>query len=85
MKVVKYGRGMDEMNISEFKARCLAILEEVRTSGRPLLITKRGKPMATVSPAITTDAKAGYGCMAGTVDSSDWDIGPVDADWEATR
>ncbi|MFP5224765.1 MAG: type II toxin-antitoxin system Phd/YefM family antitoxin [Actinomycetota bacterium] len=75
---------MDEMNISEFKAKCLSVLEDVRTSGRSLLITKRGKPMATVSAPVTPEAKRGFGCMAGTVDSSGWDIGPVDADWEAT-
>lgn len=75
------------MNISEFKAKCLSVLEGVRTSGRPLLITKRGKPMATVSAAAAAApaSKGRFGCMTGTVDSSDWDIGPVDADWEATR
>ena len=34
----------------EFKARCLALLSEVAESGRPLVVTKRGKPVARVVP-----------------------------------
>ena len=36
--------------ISEFKATCLHLLEEVASTGKPLTITKRGRPIATVSP-----------------------------------
>ena len=38
------------MSISEFKATCLAALERVRQTGRPLLITKHGQPVAEVVP-----------------------------------
>ncbi len=34
----------------EFKARCLALLDEVAETGKPLLVTKRGKPVARVVP-----------------------------------
>lgn len=34
------------MKASEFKAKCLAVLDEVRDSGREVTITKRGKPVA---------------------------------------
>ncbi len=37
----------------EFKAKCLALLDEVAASGETLLITKRGKPVARVIPAET--------------------------------
>lgn len=37
--------------VAEFKARCLRLLDEVATQGRTLLITKRGKPIARVTPA----------------------------------
>jgi prevent-host-death family protein len=41
---------IESMSISEFKATCLAVLERVRKSGRPLLITRRGKPIAEITP-----------------------------------
>jgi len=33
----------------EFKAKCLAILDEVNESGEPVIVTKRGKPVARVT------------------------------------
>lgn len=35
---------------SRFKAQCLALLDEVAASGETIVITKRGKPVARVSP-----------------------------------
>ena len=37
------------MPISEFKAKCLRLLEEVASNGHTLIVTKRGKPLARVS------------------------------------
>lgn len=34
----------------EFKARCLALLDEVSQTGKPIVVTKRGKPVARVVP-----------------------------------
>lgn len=36
--------------ISEFKATCLKVLEQVRQTGEPILITKRGEPVAYITP-----------------------------------
>ena len=36
--------------VSKFKARCLALIDEVATTGRPLLVTKRGRAVARVTP-----------------------------------
>ncbi len=41
---------MKTMNASEFKAKCLAILDEVSQTGEPLTILKRGKPVARLVP-----------------------------------
>lgn len=38
------------MGISEFKAKCIAILKEVQRSRRGLVITNRGQPVARVEP-----------------------------------
>ena len=41
---------MDTMAISKFKATCLAALERVRRTGRPLRVTRFGKPVADIVP-----------------------------------
>ena len=37
---------MKTMNASDFKARCLAILDEVESTGEVVTILKRGRPVA---------------------------------------
>ena len=44
-------KAMDSIPISKFKATCLAALERVRRTGRPLRVTRFGKPIADVVPA----------------------------------
>ena len=41
---------MDTMAISKFKATCLATLERVRRTGRPVRVTRFGKPVADIVP-----------------------------------
>jgi prevent-host-death family protein len=36
---------------SQFKAKCLALLDEVAATGESIVVTKRGKPVAQVVPA----------------------------------
>jgi len=38
------------MAISKFKATCLAVLERVRRSRRPVRVTRFGKPIADIMP-----------------------------------
>ena len=42
---------MNQIAAGEFTARCLALMDEVRTTREPLLITKRGKSVAKLVPA----------------------------------
>ena len=41
---------MQEIAISEFKAKCLAILAQVEKTKTPIRITRHGKPVAEVVP-----------------------------------
>jgi prevent-host-death family protein len=41
---------MQSMSVSEFKATCLAVLQRVKRTGRPVLITRFGQPVAEVVP-----------------------------------
>ena len=40
-----------EITATQFKARCLALLDEVAENGGELIVTKRGRPVAKVVPA----------------------------------
>ncbi|HZC25279.1 MAG TPA: type II toxin-antitoxin system Phd/YefM family antitoxin [Candidatus Binatia bacterium] len=42
---------MKKIAAAVFKARCLTLMEDVRSTKQPLLITKRGKPVAKLVPA----------------------------------
>jgi antitoxin (DNA-binding transcriptional repressor) of toxin-antitoxin stability system len=57
---------MQQMPISEFKAHCLAVLEKVRRSGEPLLVTRFGKPVARIEAPEKPEAPDWIGCMEGS-------------------
>ena len=42
---------MDAMPISKFKAQCLSVMDRVRRTGRPVRVTRYGRPVADVVPA----------------------------------
>ncbi len=66
------------MPASEFKAKCLALMDEVARTGEPVVITKNGKPVAQLGPA-GVDLKArrpAFGMHRGLV----YPIGDVDLD-----
>jgi antitoxin (DNA-binding transcriptional repressor) of toxin-antitoxin stability system len=79
---------MEEIAISEFKAKCLALLERVQKTKTPIRITRFRKPIAEVFPPSPAPDRANWlGSMAGTVDILGDIISPVieDSDWEALR
>lgn len=41
---------MKQMRASVFKARCLAVMDDVQATGEPVIVTKRGKPVVKVIP-----------------------------------
>ena len=63
----------------EFKAKCLHLLDEVAQRRIPLVITKRGKPVAKLVP-IEEKSVDIYGCMAGTGRILGDIVSPLD-DW----
>jgi prevent-host-death family protein len=78
---------METVSVSAFKATCLAALQRVRTTGRPLLVTKRGVPIAQVLPPPQPEPEeAGYGAMRGTAQEFGDIVGPLaETGGEATR
>ena len=45
------------INASEFKAKCLAILDEVSATGEAVTILRRGKPVAELVPPVSSDSR----------------------------
>ncbi len=69
------------LGAGEFKARCLRLLDEVATSGRAIVITKRGRPVAQVVPIVASTRAP----LAGLIVRQGDLIGPVDETWDAER
>lgn len=79
---------MQEIAISEFKAKCLSILEQVRKTKKPIRITRFGKPVADVIPSAPAAEQSHWlGSMADTMEISGDVVSPVieETDWEALR
>ena len=69
---------IQEIAISEFKARCLSLLEEVSKTKTPLRVTRRGKPLADVIPASPeAEERSWIGSMSGTIDLVGDIVSPV--------
>ncbi len=55
---------MKQMRASAFKARCLAVMNDIQATGEPVIVTKRGKPVVKIVP-ITPEKDDIFGFMAG--------------------
>ena len=79
-----YSQNMEQVNVSEFKAVCLRLLERVRQTGQPLEILKNGKPLAVVYPPPPPPRRACFGALQSTLRGPVGDlVTPLDDDWEA--
>ena len=74
---------MQKIPAAQFKSQCLAVMEQVANSGRPVVVTKHGKPVVQIIP-IDSDEDEIFGFMAGkfriigdienTIPASDWNL-----------
>jgi prevent-host-death family protein len=79
---------MQEIAISEFKAKCLALLEQVRATKKPLRITRFGKPVAEVIPPTALEDRATWiGSMKDTMKITGDIVSPAtdEDEWEVLR
>ena len=68
----------------EFKATCLKLMEEVRQGRGPIVITKRGKPVAKLVPVEERPHDI-FGCMEGTVTILGDIVEPIGEVWHAEQ
>ena len=80
--------GMKEIAISEFKAKCLGIMEEVRKTRKPIRVTRFGQPVAEVVPPSPGKPEGRrLGSMVGSGEILGDIVGPTGSveDWDAWR
>ena len=74
---------MQKMAAAQFKAQCLAVMDQVSQSGRAIVITKHGKPVVKLVPASEGEDEI-FGALSGiakitgdvenTVPAKDWGV-----------
>jgi prevent-host-death family protein len=67
---------------SEFKAKCLALMDEVARTGSAIIITKNGKPVAELVPHRPREQSA-RGILKNELFITGDIISPIDIEWEA--
>ncbi|MDR1228839.1 MAG: type II toxin-antitoxin system prevent-host-death family antitoxin [Azoarcus sp.] len=74
---------MPTIAAGQFKATCLKLLDAVSLTQEPLIITKRGVPVAKLVPIPPQTSL--FGALAGSVQEEDDIVSPLENAWEACR
>jgi len=82
-------KDIQEIPISEFKSKCLSLLQQVCKTRRPIRVTRFGKPVADVMPpaGLRVDRDAWIGSGKGTAKILGDIVSPANdpEEWEALR
>ena len=74
------------VTISKFKATCLALMDKVKKTGKPILVTRRNEPIALITPPPKPKQPAGWlgmfktngrivgDMIAPVLDESEWEV-----------
>lgn len=69
---------------SEFKARCLKLMDEVAETGQEIVITKNGRPISRLTP-YRRNHKPLFGRYKDVIKIHGDIDGPIDVVWEAEQ
>lgn len=73
---------MKSMKASEFKARCLKLMDDILESGDEIIITKNGKPVSKMVP-YRVKASTLFGLHEGKISSAGNDLFSTGETWES--
>ena len=73
---------MEPIKASEFKAKCLKLMDQVAETGEILVITKNGRPVAELHP-VTKRVDTLFGLHKGRILGDI--ISPIDVEWEVLK
>lgn len=77
-----------EISVSEFKATCLAIIEEIRRTGKSIVVLKNGEPAVEIIPARPKSLKGRrlFGALSSEVLADGDVLSPLEPGlWEALK
>ena len=84
MSVVRKRRAVSgTIGATEFKARCLELMDLVAATGNPVVITKRGKPVAKLVP-VQERPRSIVGALKGHARIRGDIVSPVEVRWDAS-
>jgi prevent-host-death family protein len=73
---------MKTIPVSEFKAKCIALLKQVQKTKKPLVVTLRGKPLARVEPIVQPKKRVRLGALKGWMEiKGDTIHSTMEKDW----
>ncbi|MEE8397845.1 MAG: type II toxin-antitoxin system prevent-host-death family antitoxin [Desulfobacterales bacterium] len=78
----------ETISISKFKATCLSLLTQVKKTGKTILVTRKGEPVALITPPPPPPKpKRWLGTMRGLIRIEGDIISPVlsESEWEALQ
>ncbi|MBI5720391.1 MAG: type II toxin-antitoxin system Phd/YefM family antitoxin [Burkholderiales bacterium] len=77
---------MTLIQASEFKAKCLALMDQVARTGEAIVVTKNGRPIAELRPYRAPRAKSLIGLQAGRIEIHGDIVAPVGGElWDALK
>jgi prevent-host-death family protein len=77
---------MPTIQASLFKAKCLALMDQVARTGETIVVTKNGKPVAELRPHRPPRAKSLIGLHKGQIDIRGDIVSPIGSRlWEAMK
>ncbi|MFN0301320.1 MAG: type II toxin-antitoxin system Phd/YefM family antitoxin [Burkholderiales bacterium] len=76
---------MQTVKASEFKAKCLSLMNQVAATGQTILVTKNGKPIAELRPHSGNRPASPFGMHKGIVEITGDIVSPLDVDWDAAK
>lgn len=79
---IRIKQSMKTFKASEFKARCLSLMDEVARTGEEIIITKNGVPVSKLVP-FYSKPKTLFGLHKGKVSGCGDIISPLEETWEA--
>lgn len=69
------------MQAGVFKAKCLSVLDEVASTGREMVITKRGRPIAKIVPLKAIESAP----LEGLIEYQGDLVSPIGIEWKAAK
>ena len=74
--------GPRTIKASEFKAKCLKLMDEVAETGEEIVITKNGRPVSRLAP-YREKPKTLFGIDRGKIKVLGDIVAPIDVEWDA--